>query len=80
MHLSKNDQRILSILIDERDKLVSSPKAYRHADSVHKLNNSIVAIRNTAVYQGMVELTDEISSSGRTVLMTKGQTVTLRAW
>ena len=81
MHLSKNDQRILSLLIEERDKLTSQPKAYRHADAVMKLNKSIVAIKNTAVYQGMPESPKETAvQSGKTVLLNKGDTISLRVW
>lgn len=81
MHLSKHDQRILSMLIEERDKLTSQPKAYRHRESLQKLTNSIVAIKNTAVYQGMVESpVDHSIEGGKTILMNKGDTISLRAW
>lgn len=79
MTLSKHDQRTLSLLLEQRDKLTSQPKAYRHADAVIKLNKSIVAIRNTAVYQGMVESPKEHTiQAGKTVLMNKGDTISLR--
>lgn len=81
MTLSKHDQRILSLLIEERDKLTSQPKAYRHSESVQKLTKSIVAIKNTAVYQGMVESPVEHTiQAGKTVLMNKGDTILLRVW
>lgn len=81
MNLSKHDQRILSLLIEERDKLTSQPKAYRHADAVMKLNKSIVGVRNTAVYQGMPESPKEHTiQAGKTVLMNKGDTISLRVW
>lgn len=81
MNLSKHDQRILSLLIEQRDSLTSQPKAYRHADAVMKLNKSIVGIKNTAVYQGMAESPVECTiQAGKTVLMCKGDVITLRAW
>jgi len=81
MNLSKHDQRILSLLIEERDKLTSQPKAYRHADAVMKLNKSIVGIRNTATYESMPESPKEHTiQAGKTVLMQKGDTISLRAW
>lgn len=81
MNLSKHDQRILSLLIEERDKLTSHPKAYRQADAVMKLNKTIVGIRNTAVYSAMPESPKEhVIQAGKTVLMNKGDTIVLRAW
>lgn len=81
MKLSNHDQRILSLLIEQRDKLTSQPKAYRHADAVMKLNKSIVGIRNTATYQSMPESPKEyVLQDGKTVLMRKGDTITLRAY
>lgn len=81
MYLSKHDQRILSMLIEQRDKLTSQPKAYRHSDSVQKLTNSIVAIKNTAVYSAMPESSvDYTVQAGKTVLMNKGDTISLRVW
>lgn len=81
MNLSKHDQRILSILIEERDKLTSQPKAYKHADAVMKLNKSIVGIRNTATCESMVESpVEHVLQAGKTVLMQKGDSIVLRAW
>ncbi len=88
MNLSKHDQRILSLLIEERDKLTSQPKAYRHADAVMKLNKSIVGIRNTAVYLAMPESRVDLpiqqpmtNPDGSVIrLLKKGESISLRAF
>lgn len=89
MTLSKSDQKLLSLLIEERNKLIASDKAYRHQSSIDKLTRSIVGIRNTIVYESMEWKTaSSLEEAGFPVmrnpdgsvirLLKKGESISLR--
>lgn len=82
MYMSSHDAKILSILIEERNKLTGEAKAYRHQSSIDKLTHSIVAIRNNCVYQEMQPPIDSLPDDGictaKSVLLKRGDSITLR--
>lgn len=82
MHLSNQDKHTLAILLKQRSVLQSSRKPYHHKEAIDRLTKDIVTVANKAVYQGISAESQpervEINTS-KTVLLHKGQSITLRA-
>lgn len=84
MYISNHDKRILKMLVEERNRLQSSPKSYHKAAEIDVLTKHIVAIRNTIEYASVTcedssffEAAEQFVES-KPIVLKRGQSISLR--
>lgn len=78
MYISKHDNRILNMLVEERKRLESSLKPYHKAAEIDSLTKHIVAIRNTIEYACVVcEAAEQVVES-KPIVLKRGESISLR--
>lgn len=78
MYISNDDNRILNMLVEERNRLQSSTKPYHKAAEIESLTKHIVAIRNTIEYASVTCETAEECVESKPIVLKRGESVSLR--